>query len=252
MEDICCAYFRGEFYLKLEGAGNPLLPVGNSSAFSINHELTEVTQEDFTSLGGTACSISYINEATITMTLNCLKARNLALAFQGSGAFNNVAAGSVVDEAHTTSALDELVPLAFVPEKSTVVVMDDGATTYVAGVDYRVTSAGIVLIPGGAITIGTNLEISYDYGINTIIQALTTSQRVYELYFDGMNSGESGDQQVALRVFRVKFNPTETFNLLTTGEFGSLELTGTILKDDTKTGTGVSKYYNLEFGAAPL
>lgn len=245
--DLCCSYFRGEFFLRKEGSGNAALSVGNASAFAINHELTEVEQEDFTSLGGTACSIAYINSATITMTLNCLKARNLALAFQGSGAFGNVAAGSVVDELHEVVTKDQLIPLAFVPEKGTVVVTKL-LVTYVEGVDFRVSSAGIVIIPTGAIPLGAGLEVSYDYGINTLIQALTSGQDIYELWFDGVNYGESGEQQVALRVFKVKFDPTATFNLLTTGEFGSVELTGNILKDNTKTGTGVSKYYNLEFG----
>lgn len=248
--DLCCAYFRGEFYLKAEGTTNPVLPVGNASAFSINHELTEVDQEDFTSLGGTACSISYINSATISMTLNCLKARNLALAFQGTGSYENVAAGSVVDEIHAVYAIDQLIPLNFVPEKGTVVVTK-AAVTYVENVDYRVSSAGIVLIPGGAITVGPGLEVSYDYGINTLIQALTTGQQVFEMFFDGVNYGEDGEQQVALRIFKVKFDPIATFNLLNTGEFGALELTGTILKDSSKVGTGVSKYYNVEFGIAP-
>ncbi len=249
--DLCCAYFRGKFYLRKQGSGNAALPVGNASAFAINHEITEVEQEDFTSLGGTACKISYINNATITMTLNCLKARNLALAFQGSGSYNNVPAGSVVDQEYTTLALDELIPLEFVPEKGTVVVTDDAdptPVTFVEGEDYLVSSAGIVLIEGGDIIVGTNLVINYDYGINTLIQALTEGQDIYELFFDGVNAGESGEQQVALRVFKVKFDPTATFNLLTTGEFASVELTGTILKDTTKVGTGVSKFYNVEFG----
>jgi len=245
--DLCCGYFRGQFYLKKEGTANPALPVGNASAFAINHELTEVEQEDFTSLGGTACSISYINSATISMTLNCLKARNLALAFQGTGAFGNISAGTITDYLYTTVALDELIPLAFIPDRVGVTVVE-GATTFVENTDYIVSSAGIILISGGAITIGTDLEITYDYGISTIIQALTTGQQIFEIFFDGINVGEGGDQQVALRVFKVKFDPTSTFNLITTGEFGSVELTGTILKDNSKIGAGVSKYYNIEFG----
>ena len=248
--DICCGYFRGNFYLKEYGnAAAPFLPVGNVSAFTLNHELTEIEQEDFTSLGGTACQISYISSATLNMTLNCLKIRNLALAFQGSGAYGNIVAGSVEDESHEVVELGALIPLAYIPEKGTVVVTDNTTPTpqtFVEGTDYVVTSAGIIPLAGGAIITTDTLLISYDYGIGSIVQALTSSQKVFEVIFDGINVGEEGEQEVVLRAWKVKFAPAATFDLITSGEFASVEVVGTILKDDTKVGAGVSKYYNLE------
>lgn len=245
--DICCGYFRGQFYLKKYGdAAAPLLPMGNVSAFSISHNVTDITQEDFTALGGTACAISYINSVTASMTLNCLNKENLAIAFQGTATALTV--NSVTDESHTVKALGELIPLAFIPKKITVIVNDDqvAPTTFTEGTDYIITSAGIIPLVGGTIAPADVLEISYSYGLGNIIEGVTTGQQSYELIFDGANSGEDGDQEVVMRIWKIKFGPTATFNLLNTGEFGSIEITGVLLKDDTKVGSGKSKYYNFE------
>ena len=246
--DICCGYFRGEFYMKKVGDPNAtFLPMGNVSAFAVNHEVTNVTQEDFRGLGGSACSIDYINNATLAMTLNCLKKENLAIAFQGLA--TALAETSVEDEEHTVIELGKLIPLNFIPKKGTVVVTDDTTptpVTFTEGTDYIVTSAGIIPQAGGAIVVSDNLLVSYTYGLGNKIEAMTTGQQTFEIIFDGMNYGEDGTQEVVMRVFKVKFGPTATFNLLTSGEFASLEVTGTILKDTTKVGTGVSQYYNFE------
>lgn len=246
--DICCGYFRGDFYMKKVGDQNAtFLPMGNVSAFAVNHDVTNVTQEDFRSLGGSSCAIDYINNATVTMTLNCLKKENLAIAFQGIA--SALAQTSVVDEEHEVEALGVLIPLAFIPQKSTVVVTD-GATptpeTFVAGEDYIVTSAGIIPLVGGDITTADTLYVSYTYGAGNKVEAMTTGQQSFEIIFDGVNYGEDGQQEVVMRLFKVKFGPTATFNLLTSGEFATIEITGTILKDTSKIGVGKSQYYNFE------
>lgn len=180
------------------------------------------------------------------MTLNCLKKENLAIAFQGT--VINLPTTAVVDEEHEVVALGSLIPLNFIPQKSTVVVTDDGdpGTTFVLNTDYIVTSAGIVPLEGGAINVADTLLVSYSYGVGSKVEGITTGQQVYEIIFDGTNYGEDGEQEVVLRVWRIKFGPTATFNLLTSGEMGSLEVTAQILKDETKVGVGVSKYYNFE------
>lgn len=245
--DICCGYFRGKFYMRKYGDSEAVFKeMGNASAFAINHDVTEITQEDFQGLGGNSCAISYINSATLNMTLNCLKKENLALAFQGT--VKELTENTATEE-HDVEELGALIPLEFIPKKTTVVVTD-GATptpeTFIEGEDYIVTSAGIIPLADGDITTSDTLDITYTYGVGNVVEGITTGQQVYEILFDGINYGEDGEQEVVLRVWRVKFGPTATFNLLTAGEFASLEVTGQILKDDTKVGAGVSKYYNFE------
>lgn len=246
--DICCGYFRGKFYMRKYGDPTAVFrEVGNVSAFTINHDVTELTQENFTSLGGNACALSYINGANLAMTLNCLKKENLALAFQGT--VTNFAVEASETEEIEVEELGVLLPLAYIPKKASVVVTD-GATptpeTFVEGEDYIVTSAGIIPLVGGAITTSDTLEITYTYGVGSVVEGMTTSAQTVEIIFDGINAGEDGEQEVVLRAWKVKIGPAATFDLLTTGEFASLEITGQILEDSTKIGAGVSKYYNFE------
>ena len=245
--DICCAYFRGEFHMKKFGdADAAFLPVGNVTAFAINHEVTSIVQEDFQALGGNACSIDYVNSATVNMTLGCLKKENIAIALQGTA--TDLAITTVSDEEHEVIALGSLIPLAFIPLKSSVVVTDGETVpvTYVLNEDYIVTSAGIIPLVGGNIAVNDVISVSYTYGAGAKVEGITTGQQVYEVIFDGINYGEEGEQEVVARIWRVKFAPAATLALLTSGEFATIELVGTLLKDESKIGTGISKYYNFE------
>lgn len=249
-QDICCSLFRGKVYLQKEGTGNPLLEVGNVTSFEVTHDLTEVQQENYQTLGGNACYLQYINSANLNATLGCLKARNLALALQGNGAYENIAADSVVDESHTVNAVGELIDFERVPDKgATITVTDDaGVVTYTAGEDYVVRGAGIQILEGSAITPGSDILVSYDYGANSLITALTSGQGTYKVVFDGVNVGEDGQRPVVFKAFRVRFSPTETLSLIG-DEFATLEVTAEILADITRSSdTQQSQYYEIEFG----
>lgn len=250
INDLCCSLFRGKVYLQREGSGNPLLEVGNVTSFEVSHDLTEVEQENYQTLGGRACYLQYINSVNLSATLGCLKARNIALALQGQGEYENIAAGSVVDELHTVTAECELIDFNRVPDKSvTIVVTDDtGTTTYVEGTDYIVRGSGIEIAEGTTIPLASDILVSYDYGANSLITALTSGQGTYKLVFDGVNQGEDGQRPVVFKAFRVRFSPTETLSLIG-DEFATLEVTGEVLIDSSRTSDAAqSQYYEVEFG----
>jgi hypothetical protein len=248
--DICCSLFRGKVYLQKEGTGNPLLEVGNVTSFEVTHDLTEVEQENYQTLGGRSCYLQYINSANLSATLGCLRVKNLALALQGEGSYENIAAGSITDEPHTVNAEGELIDFERVPDRTgTIVVTDDtGVTTYVAGTDYQVVGSGIVILEGTTIPLGSDILVDYDYGANSLITALTSGQGTYKVVFDGVNFGEDGQRPVVFKAFRVRFSPTETLSLIG-DEFATLEVTGEILIDSSRTSdTAQSQYYEVEFG----
>jgi len=253
MEDLCCTLLRGTVYLReAVNSGtntNPLLPVGNVTEFSISHEVTEVTQANYQSLGGTACKVSYVESADLNMTIGCLKARNWALATQGNGSYDNVAIDTVTDEAHTVNAQGELIEFANVPDQSIAVEVTDsaGTTTYDEGDDYIRVPAGIEIVVGGAITAATDILVDYGYGANTLIGALTTGQKEFEVVFSGVNEGETGQRPTKFKAYRVKFNPTEEISLLG-DEFATLTVTGELLRDSSKMDAGAGQFYFLEFG----
>lgn len=248
-KDFCCRYFKGTAYIaKFSGATvnpNALLELGNATAFEITHENKEVSVPNHQTLGGTSCKIEYPESANVTITLSCIKARNLALALQGTGAIENIAAATITDEEHTVIEDCQLIPFNRVPDNTVAVtVTDAGAvTTYVEGTDFERTATGIVILEGGSIVAGI-IEISYAHGKNTIIQALMSTTSLQTLIFDGYDYGEGSPVPIKLAIHKIKFGPTASWSIIGE-EFQEVILTGEILRDDTKTGTD-SPFYSVE------
>lgn len=244
-KDICCGLYRGSLYLKERGKqGAALLPVGNAE-FSITQEMAEITQQNFQSLGGNACSVSYMDSMTLETILHCLSPENLALAFLGSA--TKLTPTSVEDESHEVNAVGELVPFLHAPDKThpIVVTNEGGIITYTAGEDYEVTNAGIKILDGD-IVLGENILVNYVYGANYRVDAATMSQKEFYVVFDGVNVGEDGEIPVVLKFYKVKFAPTDTFALISADSFASLNVNGEVLRDDSVT-TG-SKFFSVEWG----
>lgn len=242
--DICCGLYRGSLFLQEKNKeGAALLPVGNAE-FTITQELTEITQENFQSLGGNQCAVSFINSMNLEMVLHCLSPENLAKAFMGSSTVLEGAA--VEDEEHLVNAVGELIALEHTPDKSIALVVKNEAEdeTYVEGEDYKVTNAGIIILDGD-IVLGENVKVSYTYGNNLKLDALTTSQKEFYVVFDGVNVGDGGETPVVIKFYKVKLSPTDSFAVITT-EFASLNLTGEVLRDES-VAVG-SKFFTAEWG----
>ena len=243
---LCCGLYRGTIYLK--DAGDPsaaLLPVGNAEA-TISQELTEIEQDNFQSLGGKACSVSFVDSVSIDLTLHCTKPENLAIAFMGT--LSHLTGAAVSNELHAVHAKGELIPFNFVHNGTTpIVVTGPSATpTYVAGTDYVVTKAGIIITEGSTIpVIGGNIEVDYTYGNNWKVDAQTVAQKEFYLVLDGYNVGDDGEKSVILKAWKVKLSPTESFALISGTDFASIEMTGEILRDETK--VAGSKFFTVEF-----
>lgn len=78
------------------------------------------------------------------------------------------------------------------------------------------------------------------------VQALTESSAEYAISFDGLNEARSG-AACSVEVFRAKFAPMKSIDLIS-DDFGRLTLEATVLKDASKTGVGVSKYFTISIG----
>lgn len=241
---LCCGLYRGTFYLKdLSDPDAALLPVGNAEA-NITQTLTEISQPNFQSLGGNNCSIEYVDSVTLDLTLHCTSPENLAMAF--SGTYGQKEGGSILSEEHTVRAIHELIPFSNVPLKSAPITVSNGGTTYALNTDYIVTQAGIQIIEGSTIPMGTTVEISYSYGDNWYVDAQTVASKTYLVVLDGVNVGDSGTKPVVLKAWRVKFAPTDSFALISGTDFASLAVSGEILRDESK--VSGSKFFSVEFG----
>lgn len=244
--EICCGYYEGTVYLQENGAENaPLLEVGNAD-INVSQELIEIEQPSRQRRGGTNCKVAYTDSVNINLVLHCINEQNLAIAFMGNA---EELTGTVEDEAHPVNAIHELIDFDFIPDQSqTIEVTDGDTTTYVEGEDYILTAAGIKIIEGSAIPVdGSDVVVNYSYGTNRRVNMNTVAQKEYKLVFDGWNIGEDQRRAVVFKAWKVKFNPTEEFIILSDAEeFSSLEIAGEVLRDGSR--VSGSEYMQFEFG----
>lgn len=121
-----------------------------------------------------------------------------------------------------------------------------GKTAVVANVDYEVRAGGILVYPG-VTRAGETWTFGYTRAQTDVVQALVTSGKEYEMLFEGLNEARSGKRTI-IRAYRVKFGAAQNLALL--GEdYAVLEVTGKLLKDTTKTGAGVSQYFQAQIEA---
>lgn len=121
---------------------------------------------------------------------------------------------------------------------------DFGATTLEKDTHYAVGRSGVTMLAGAAALLtsdkGVALTIGYTRNASYLIQTLVDSGTEYEVIFDGLNENDSGNP-VVVKDYRVKFSPTSGLDLIG-DDFGALELSFTVLKDESISGTGISQF----------
>lgn len=234
-------YGVGRVFMKLKGAAAGLMHVGNVSALDMAVSEDVKKQEDFTTQGGgTVAEVRRITGVEASMTLLDLDKTNLARAFYGTS--STVATGSVVDESHT-AYVGAFIPTNKPMDLGATITVKEGSTTLTAGTDYTVSSGGITVLAGGALTDGNTALISYTSLDHDVVEGLTSESNEYELYFEGLNEAKEG-RVVNVSMHRVKFGATDMLNLIK-NDFSSITIKGSLMRDNTKTGTGVSKFFKV-------
>lgn len=123
----------------------------------------------------------------------------------------------------------------------TVVLTCRGKVLLVAGTDYTVAGNGVTIADAAEYTAGEPLEADFTRQASDVVQALVNSPKEYRLYFDGLNEARSGKPSV-VEAFRVKLGAARNISLIG-DDYASLELTGKLLVDTSKSGVGVSQYF---------
>ncbi len=232
---------KGKLYLGRYGQNN-LQRIGNTSklSLSIDEETKELADYENPG-GGVADALSRIKDAKVTLTLHNLNATNLALALFGDASAIN--AGTVTDENHTAHK-GALLRLDKLGASSVIVTNAAGTTTYLAGSDYQISGGGLLIPDSSGIPDADPIKVSYAYGAQNLIEAITATGQEYTLAFDGLNEADSGKPCV-VDLWRVRFTPTKSLDLID-DDFSKLELEGKLLKDDTRP-IGSSQYFRYGF-----
>ena len=231
-------------------AGQPgaaLFHIGNTSELKLAHDENVIEQPDYDSPGGgTHAEVRRINSVTASFVMHDLNADNLAMATRGTT--TAVAGGSITDEEHTAH-VGGLIRLLHPGADAVVLTSDDGQTTYT---DFEVTGAGIKVLASGDLatainalpdaTVGLPVKASYTHPGYNQVEALTEAGKVWELVFDGMN--EADGKACVVDLWRVNLGVASEV-ALKGDAFGSLPLSGKLLKDSSK-GAGQSAYYRVQ------
>lgn len=241
---------KGPIYAGVRGEA--LLPVGNCSALSFAVSENRIAQPDYTSPGGgSANSVSWIDEVTGSLTLLDISPKNLSLAYRGTD--REVEGGTnVTAEAHTAYP-GALIPFTDTPDISTpgdiVVTLDPSgtSTTLVENTDYEITRAGVVFLEGSEnitdAAEGHEVEVDYPKADSVVMEALVNSGKEYRLVFDGLNEAQSG-KAVTISAHRITFSPTQGTSFIG-DEFAELPLEFTVLSDNTIAGASISKFFKV-------
>lgn len=236
---------KGPVYIRDRANDGGLFPIGNTSVLSLSFDEEKKELKDFTSAGGgNANVLTAISGMTGSMTVHDYSAANMALFLRGTEA--GVAAGSVVDEAHSTNGTDgEFIPFDEIIDQATpgLSVTLTNATACAEGVDYSVENNGILVIGAGNID-ASGILISYTKDISEVLEALTTAGAEYELYFNGVNEAQGGDL-ATIRMHRVKFSPAQDLNFIG-DEFGEMSADFEVLSDGSIVGAGLSKFMKIQ------
>ncbi|MBF0402213.1 MAG: hypothetical protein HQL90_15790, partial [Magnetococcales bacterium] len=76
------------------------------------------------------------------------------------------------------------------------------------------------------------------------IQALVSTGEEFRILFAGRNFARNG-AGMKVDVYRAVFSPTKELGLIS-DDFAKLTLTAKVLSDDTKTGTGISAFCQID------
>jgi len=234
---------KGEIFGKRNGVAEAKRSFGNCHALNITTTLAERSLADFRSIsGGSANSSARIDKVNGSIDFRDMTAENMATA--GWGSVTAITAGTVTDEDHT-GYVGGLNRTAFnIDTSQTVTVTGTGGTpTYVAGTDYEVRTAGILVLSGGSISDATALEVSYTKLAGNRVQFMVESGQEYELTFDGLNEAQGGEPMV-VDVWRFKPAPFQTFDLMA-DDYATLTVAGEFIKDSTK-GAGESGFFRAD------
>lgn len=236
-----------------EATCNDITPRNIAAGFLANIErigAKSVTDEVVESWSGTRVGCRYLPDPDETITVSVAEDTTWS-------ATTAVAEGAILidtDNAYLATTGGETGATSPDWPTSNGTVEDGGVTwqhiglaTLSAGEDYDRTAHG-VRIKDAPVNIAypdeetmVPLKITYERNPQYLINALTASQQLFELRWEGLNSVDGGNP-LGSTYFRVKLSPTSGFQRHGGDDFAELTLSGTVLADESRTGAGLSKF----------
>lgn len=220
--------------------------LGNMDTFTINTE-DEVKQlyESMTAAAGLYKEVTIKRTVTGAAKGYELDPENVSLQLMGDLGSLVQTTGTVVDLTLTPSSKKGRY---YSVEKRNIsaVVVKEGSTTYVLGVDYAVDAktGRVKVLSGGSIEDGSALTVSCSYAATTLqtVEGATAGTVEGRLRFVG---DPTCGPAVEVEVFRVKVTPNGELGFLS-DDWGTLSLKFSVLTDSSRP-AGESPYYRVTY-----
>lgn len=227
----------GKLYATVYGSAAPLTPIGNVLEASTEQAESVEKQEDMTVLGGgNHGEIRRVTGVSLKLKIADLNIVNWARGVLGTVSPQD--SGTVVDAAYV-ARLGGLIPLPHI--NVTALVVKKGSTTIASAGNYDLLPEGVwIRADAAGLTEADAITVSYSFGDQVVIEALTAKAPELTFRMGGMNEADGG-RPVIVDLWRVSQGITKQLTLIKKG-FSSLDVEGEVLQDPTKTGVGISKY----------
>lgn len=249
-------YYSGQGIFSVaerDAAGIPkgFLDIGNVSEATIDIEVEKEEHTESRS-GQRAIDVTVITSksGTLTMTVENFESKILALGLHGASAI--LAAATITDElVHMQLDYPSKLEVPKLADPANVVVTDlAGVTTYVENTDYTVDADWGMITPlsTGDIVDASTAKVTYDHEAVVKLEVFSEAAPVRWVRFHGVNTVDSLAKKV-VNIFKVEFDPITGYSLISE-EIQGMELTGSILFDDTRP-ANTSNFMNEYDIAAP-
>lgn len=236
-------YFSGQGCVLIGPPGTDprLREVGNAPTFNIS--LTTETLEHKEAKSGSRLTDARIvveQNGELTLVLESVLPKNLALALYGETASSVAAAGVTKSfDIATPPAIGDILALDHI-DVSNVSAEDSAGVPVplVLDTDYRIHSAahGTIEVLSDWSTFTGPIVFTYDHTAQDATAMFKTPPPERAVVANLLNTADSNAPHRA-ELYRVLFNPLEELVGIS-DEFSQLSLTGAILLDDTKPSTG--------------
>lgn len=188
-------------------------------------------------------------EVMVALTLQEFSQSNLAMALMGEEVSYTQAATPVVDESVTTSVVKGRVYQVAGRKIGSVTVKKGPSTALVLGTDYDIADSelGLIHIREGSVTLTNGDAVLVSYTPTLIstpgsnrVRGANASRILGKLVYVGdPAAGIKWD----LEMWKVSLTPSGAVGFITESEYGSFELSGKVLSDET--GHASEPYYRL-------
>lgn len=236
---------KGDVYIDRDLKGQFRL-LGNTTKFAIAEteaDVKERTSKMRDTYGSALDTVIIPKPAKISIELNDIDAKNMALALRGLIEEIDVTAGNVPLSDFEVTELDVWLETGHTNISDVVVKNSDESATYVENEDYVVNGrlGMIKFLSSGGVAKGDTVRLGYNYGNVTgkRIKAGRVTEIECALLLDGQNMTNGKDCTV--RVFKCKLRPASEVDFLM-DDFQSLSLEGTLVVPE-----GQTEAYHVEY-----